>query len=166
MKGRIIVRFIALATVLISFYGCGLTDLACDFGKYAEANKRYAEQVWLEGKLGIPDNIIKIDNNGSEVWEYYNNPTTGQVSMHAFVKGKLKDSGLRDMNVYLQRFGEKATDNNFLRERYIQIWPVYESFRNKKSLAKSETELPPQTGAKTPTLSPSSLREIPTMSLY
>lgn len=96
---------------------------------------------------GRPDNVVKIDKaTKSEVWEYYDIPEKGQVRYYVFYQDQIKGMGGRGID----EFGDN------LREKYIDTVPVYSEFRQNTASAPAP-ELPPQTGAKTPTFSPSSL---------
>ncbi|MDD5451315.1 MAG: hypothetical protein PHT49_05415 [Desulfovibrionales bacterium] len=78
---------------------------------------------------GKPNNVVKIDDAGSEVWEYYNSPEKGKVRLYAFLNGELKNVGSRNMDEY----GANSNDMVFLKKRYIDTVPCYANLRNTPS---------------------------------
>lgn len=143
-----------ITLIVIMLSGCGTILTAA--GSYAiDQSCQPSDMEKLRYLAGNPDNVVKIDNKGSEVWEYYNSPVSGKVTMYAFLLGKVKGTGKRDLEQYRKLFGEKSTDNAFLRQKFIDTYPVYKAFR-KEVIAKSDEELPSQTGSTTKTSIPSS----------
>ncbi|MFZ5994316.1 MAG: hypothetical protein ACOYU4_04975 [Thermodesulfobacteriota bacterium] len=116
----------AIATTATCAVGYGIDRLATPGPTTNPADKalKNAKESIIKTK-GKPDNIVKIDDAGSEVWEYYNVPEKGKVKLYAFLNGALKMTGGRNIDEY----GANSNNMAFLKKRYIDTVPCYANLR-------------------------------------
>lgn len=78
-----------VSLLLTSLLGCA--EALLSYGIDRACKPAHPDMEKLQYRAGTPDNIVKIDDQGSEVWEYYHSPTPGKVIMYVFLQGKLGD---------------------------------------------------------------------------